>query len=56
MKVYVVNNSDLGWDYIVGVFDASKFTKKEIKVVFPSWKNYFVDERTVEDSLNDWLD
>lgn len=52
-KVFVVTDSDLGWDNVVGVFDASLFTREQLEKVFNSPSNY-VDERTIESSLDGW--
>lgn len=52
-KVFVVTDSDLGWDNVVGVFDASLFTREQLEKVFNSPRAY-IDERTVKTNPEDW--
>lgn len=41
-EVYVVTNTDLGWDCIVGVFKADDVPKAHLEHLFPSDKAYVV--------------
>ena len=34
MELYVVINTDCGWDNIVGIFDKSKVTQQELEEMF----------------------
>jgi hypothetical protein len=45
--VYVVTSRDLGWDNVVGVFDASTITLEELQAVFRE-PPYYIDHRRVE--------
>ena len=53
--VYVVTNSELGWDNVIAVFDADMFTKEEVQRTFNSKYDY-VDEKDIETSLEGWAD
>lgn len=35
MKLYVVICADLGWDNIIGIYDASKVNKEELELKYP---------------------
>lgn len=52
-KVYVVTNSQLGWDNVVAVFDAALFTKTDIEATFNAPYEY-VAEHTVQTDLEGW--
>lgn len=52
-KVYVITNSQLGWDNVVAVFDANLFTKAEIEATFNGTYDY-VAEHTVQTDLEGW--
>lgn len=54
-KVFVVTGLDLGWDCIVGVFDAEKISKEELKVQFPSGRGmYMIFEQQIETNLENY--
>jgi len=54
-KVFVVTGLDLGWDCIVGVFDANTFSKEELKVQFPEGRGmYMIFEHEIETSLRNY--
>ena len=42
MRVWVVTNVELGWDCIIGVFDANEFSKEELEERFPRKRAYVV--------------
>lgn len=48
--VWVVTNSDLGWDCVVGVFDDKDVTEDDLSKIFVDDAYYF-DHHTVEDNL-----
>jgi hypothetical protein len=51
-KVFVVTGLDLGWDCIVGVFDAEKISVEELRVQFPEGRGmYMIFEQQVETTL-----
>lgn len=52
-KVFVVTDSELGWDCVVGVFDADLFALEQLKRRF-NGHGVVIDERTIETSLDDW--
>lgn len=41
-EVYVVTNPELGWDCVIGVFDANSVSKSKLEEVFPSELAYVV--------------
>lgn len=47
-SVFVVTCSELGWDCVVGVYDASKVNINDLKLRYPSKDYYHVTERSVE--------
>lgn len=46
--VYIVLDTQAGWDCIVGVYDTSKVTKKYLEESFPKSQMYVVLEKYVE--------
>lgn len=46
--VYVVTSVELGWDCIVGVFDASTTTEEELAKTFPRSAGYIIHDKTLE--------
>lgn len=40
--VYVVTNTDLGWDCVIGVFKADDVSKTQLERVFPSEYAYVI--------------
>lgn len=50
-KVYVVTNSELGWDCVVGVFDAEVITEEQLEERF---QGCYIDERNIEINLENW--
>jgi len=50
MDVFVVTGLDLGWDCIVGVFDAKKVTKEQLRERFPE-TDAVIFEYTVDTNL-----
>jgi len=52
-KVYVVTNGELGWDNVVGVFDADKITKEELSKHFNEKYDY-IKAHTVDKDLRDY--
>lgn len=43
MDLYIVKNLELGWDDIIAVFDASKYSLEEIKEVFNGKQEIIID-------------
>lgn len=41
-EVFVVTNVELGWDCIVGTFDADEFTREDLQERFPQTRGYVV--------------
>jgi len=42
MRVWIVTNTDLGWDCIIGVFSADDFSREELEERFPRRGSYVV--------------
>jgi hypothetical protein len=56
MKVFVVTGLELGWDCVVGVFDAGKVSKKDLQSQYPRGE-YVISTVTVETEIeNEFLD
>lgn len=54
-KVYVVTDAELGWDCLIGVFDADKFSLEELEEYFKDKYTYpHVFEKTIEAHLTKW--
>lgn len=49
--VYVVTNSELGWDNVVGVFDPDTVDSDELHARF-SGRYYHIDQQRVETNLD----
>lgn len=56
MEVYVVTNTELGWDCVVGVFDVNTVSEEEILDRFPENPNgtYVINQYKVETNLDNW--
>lgn len=52
-QVYVVTGKDLGWDCVVGVFDADKVSKDSLLENFPR-EGYVIFSQEVETNLDNW--
>lgn len=52
-KVFVVTGFELGWDNVVGVFDADVVTKDDLLNQFPK-DDYYIAEHDVEHQLDAW--
>lgn len=51
-KVWVVTNTELGWDCVVAVF-STELSKEEVKKRF-SEDSYVVQAHVIENDLSDW--
>jgi hypothetical protein len=52
-KVWVVTGFELGWDCVVGIFDAKKVTCEQIEERFPE-SRYYVQKKDIEKDLSGW--
>ncbi|AMR57427.1 hypothetical protein vB_PsyM_KIL4_0017 [Pseudomonas phage vB_PsyM_KIL4] len=54
-QVYVVTSVELGWDCIVGIFDADEFSREDLQERFPSKQGYVVHwDTTIHKDLGDF--
>lgn len=53
MKVFYVTGFELGWDCMIGIFDASKVTEAELKKAYPE-DQYYIDEKTVQTKVDSY--
>lgn len=51
MTVYVVTGFDLGWDCVIGVFDADTVSLKTLTERFPE-DSYYINKQFVEQNLD----
>lgn len=53
---WVVTNTDLGWDCIVGLFDPKVFTREDLEERFPRRLSYVVhySKHTIHTDLEDF--
>lgn len=52
-KVFVVTDSELGWDCVVAVFSTDEYTKEQLETVFSGTYQH-VNEKTLESNLDFW--
>lgn len=52
-EVFVVTNTELGWDCVVGVFRCSEVTREQLKEVFKG-NTYIIQKYTIQNSLIDY--
>ena len=50
--VYVVQYLELGWDNVIGVFDADKVDISELRKMYSEDDDYVIDEHKVKIDLN----
>ena len=48
--VYVVTGFDLGWDNVVGVYDADKVSLEQLQELFPN-NEYYIDDKQVAEKV-----
>jgi hypothetical protein len=54
-QVYVVTSVELGWDCIVGIFDADEFSREDLQEKFPQKYGYVVYyDTTIHKDLGDF--
>uniref|UniRef100_A0AAU6VZL8 Uncharacterized protein n=2 Tax=unclassified bacterial viruses TaxID=12333 RepID=A0AAU6VZL8_9VIRU len=54
-QVYVVTNVELGWDCIVGIFDADEFSREDLEKRFTQERGYVVHwDTTIHKDLGDF--
>lgn len=52
MRVFVVTGLELGWDCVVGVYDADNVSKKDLQSQYPKGE-YVISETAVETEIED---
>lgn len=52
MRVFVVTGLELGWDCVVGVYDADSVSKEDLKSQYPKGE-YVISETSVETEIED---
>lgn len=52
--VWVVINTELGWDNIVAVFDQEDVSFEQLLEIFPEGESYYIDDRVIEKDLEDY--
>lgn len=50
-EVYIVKNLELGWDDIVGAYDANKVTLEELLVAYPEESKYVIFTFSIESEI-----
>lgn len=56
MRAWIVTNTDLGWDCIIGLFDVNEFSREELEERFPRRQAYVVhySQYIVHSNLGDF--
>lgn len=52
--VYVVTSTELGWDCVVGVFDASQLSNEYLEEQFPPDSYYVISSEIIQTNLEQY--
>lgn len=55
-EVYVVTSTELGWDCVVGVFNANDISEAQLERIFPQGSSYVISWMPVHKDTHDFED